>query len=159
MHDTPTPTESHRLLFSQDDAIRTMGNAPYLLVAQEDANALADIVDAACDLSRPFVGDPSAPVLPDALVDELMRGLQVQIDRETVRLTGSGKGKDCHICKGIHATAIQYARDLPRPRQRALAERLYGFYRRWVEAGNTMPVYREGQRAPRPASQPWYGDG
>lgn len=158
------------ILYSMDNRIRGMSSndQPWNQIDLALAKAVADLVSEAClivhDPSHVFLGDPSAPTFPDAVVDEMMRGLQTQLDREGKSRTSPNARCVTH---GVHHEHwYTLANDLPRARQRALAERIYALYREWTDAGATIPVFREGDVVPgwKPSSGAyggdiWYGDG
>ena len=109
-------------------------------VPLDGAKQVAALVEEAAkivhDPKHIFLGDPGAPSLSDAVVAEVMRGLQAQLDREGQSRT---RGATCGKHKQPHTCWYHLSDDLPPARQRALAERLW---RVWKEWGGTVRVYR-----------------
>lgn len=120
---------------------------PYAAVPLPVAVELAEIVTDACqwfhDPKHIFLGDPSAPALPDDTVDEVCTALQHQLDKEGRSRT---RGAVCSR-HGIPHTHWYHLLDLPLPRRRALAERVWAIKQReslevpvWIPTGDLQEV-------------------
>lgn len=128
---------------------------PYEDVPLPLAIELAEIVTDACqwfhDPKHIFLGDPSAPDLPDAAVDEVCAALQHQLDKEGRSRT---RGTVCSRHGLPHTHWYQLA-DLPMPRKRALAERIWALKQReeitvrmWKDPLQGVPTYADLAREP-----------
>jgi hypothetical protein len=124
---------------------------PYEDVPLPVAIELAQVVNEACswfhDRRHLFLGDPSAPALPDHVVDEVCDALQHQMDKEGESRT---RGATCSR-HGVAHTAWYHLADLPPARRRALVERVWALKQR-----HAIEVRLWTDETPPPAPQPPY---
>lgn len=134
---------------------------PYMSVPLPVAVEVAELVTEACrwfhEPRALFLGDPSAPAIPDDVVDEVCRALQYQLDKEGKSRTADRKGKLCGR-HGVMHTDWYQVMDLPAARRRALVDRIWAIKAREQV---TVPVYPVGvEVAPPPAhSSNYWGMG
>ncbi len=127
---------------------------PYEEVPLPVAAELADLVTEACrwfhDPRHVFLGDPSAPRFPDAVVDAVCDALQRQLDKEGESRT---RGSTCSR-HGVPHTRWYHLMDLPPARRRALVERVWALRQRH---GVRVRLWRQGSQppVPRPPSEPF----
>lgn len=141
------PTTEHPVTrYSTDPELA----AAWHLRAHEDvplpvAAELAEMVTEACrwfhEPKHLFLGDPTAPHCSDAVVDEVCRAMQHQLDREGKSRTGES------TCSrhGIAHTHWYQLMDLPPARRRALVERIWALKERH---GITVRVWSHEEPLP-----------
>jgi hypothetical protein len=141
------PYHSTDRFFAQAWHLRPYEDVPLPLAIE-----LAETVTDACrwfhDPKGIFLGDPSAPQLSDAIVDEVCAALQHQLDKEGESRT---RGATCSR-HGVPHTRWYHLMDLPPARRRALVERVWAIKNKH---DITVRVWNESD-APPPTPQPPY---
>ena len=129
---------------------------PYQDVPLSVAVELADVVSEACrwfhDPKHIFLGDAGAPPLSDEAVEAVCDALQHQLDKEGESRT---RGAVC-TRHGVAHTSWYHLTDLPMPRKRALAERVWALRQ---QHSITVRVWEPDDPVPPSPTPPFGGAG